>query len=584
MTILSVSRDRAQPVVFAGYVLLILGMTTVFFTRLTTLRRVRAAGLETASEVGADKPSPFKVVGLLIVALVATSAGGTAQDNSSGLPDSELASQLRDLPVQHDGRTMPLDTLAREATWKVTGKRIWQGIDPVELILGWSFHPEFWTQQAVVKMDSRALADEAGLAADSGFVSFADVADNQAVLTLMREARDRSQREEPLGPTLKAASELEGRLVGIQRFLNGTGIRAVPGGQAGAAWTAPPNAKSASDLVTLKQHLGQQAPAHYPAAQIMAREVSYNRVRANRIAWLLLVPASVLALVGYLRPHRLLAILTVATLTSAFGVMTWGLAVRWQIAGRIPASNMYESMLFLGWGVGLFATVAALLNRNRLLVLNATFMSALCMVLLDLLPMDGFIHPMPPVLTGTPWLAIHVPITMVSYSVFAIGVLIAHAQIVVGLVQPTNRDLVRRLNELLYLYIHIGSILLAAGILTGSIWAASSWGRYWGWDPKEVWSLIALLAYMAILHGRFDKLLGTFGTAAWSILAFLTVLMTYLGVNFILSAGLHSYGFGESSVTTWLILFTLAELLFLGIATTLHLRRSPTTATLPIAG
>ena len=79
------------------------------------------------------------------------------------------------------------------------------------------------------------------------------------------------------------------------------------------------------------------------------------------------------------------------------------------------------------------------------------------MLLLDLLPMDGFIHPMPPVLTGTPWLAIHVPITMISYSVFAIGVLIAHAQIIVDLVRPANRDLVRKLNELLYLYIHIGS-------------------------------------------------------------------------------------------------------------------------------
>ncbi len=310
----------------------------------------------------------------------------------------------------------------------------------------------------------------------------------------------------------------------------------------------------------------------------------YNRIRTTRIAWLLLLPASLLALIGYLRPHRLVDALTAATLIGAFGVMTWGLAIRWQIAGRIPASNMYESMLFLGWGVGLFAAVAALINRNRLLVLNAAFMSALCMVLLDLLPMDGFIHPMPPVLTGTPWLAIHVPITMVSYSVFAIGVLIAHAQILVGMIRPANQALVRKLQDLLYLYLHIGSILLAAGIFTGSIWAASSWGRYWGWDPKEVWSLIALLAYMAILHGRFDKMLGPFGTAAWSILAFLTVLMTYLGVNFILSAGLHSYGFGESSVTLWLILFAVAELLFLAASLGIHLRRPAARASLPIAG
>ena len=141
------------------------------------------------------------------------------------------------------------------------------------------------------------------------------------------------------------------------------------------------------------------------------------------------------------------------------------------------------------------------------------------------------------------------------------------------MIRPANQALVRKLQELLYIYLHIGSILLAAGILTGSIWAASSWGRYWGWDPKEVWSLVALLAYMALLPARFARLIGHFGTAAWSILAFLTILMTYQGVNFILSAGLHSYGFGDSAVTQWLVLFALAEIVFLGIATANHLRR-----------
>ncbi len=141
------------------------------------------------------------------------------------------------------------------------------------------------------------------------------------------------------------------------------------------------------------------------------------------------------------------------------------------------------------------------------------------------------------------------------------------------MVRPVHRDVVRKLSEILYLYLHVGSILLAAGILTGSIWAASSWGRYWGWDPKEVWSLIALLAYMAILHARSDKMIGAFGTAAWSILAFLSVLMTYLGVNFVLSAGLHSYGFGESPVAFWLLLFTVAEIVFLSAAAKAHHQR-----------
>jgi ABC-type transport system involved in cytochrome c biogenesis permease subunit len=185
------------------------------------------------------------------------------------------------------------------------------------------------------------------------------------------------------------------------------------------------------------------------------------------------------------------------------------------------------------------------------------------MLLTDLLPMDGFIHPIAPVLSGTPWLAIHVPIIMVGYSVLALWVIIAHMQIVFSALGARRADMVEKMADLNYWYMFIGSILLIAGILTGSIWAASSWGRYWGWDPKEVWSLVAFLAYMAIMHGRVDRILGRFGVAALSIVAFQTILMTYLGVNYVLGTGLHSYGFGNSPIVTWMAIVALAEIVFL---------------------
>ncbi len=248
---------------------------------------------------------------------------------------------------------------------------------------------------------------------------------------------------------------------------------------------------------------------------------------------------------------------------AGFAAMTWGIGLRWAVGGRIPAANMYESMLFLAWGVGLFAVIAFLFIRNKLLVVNATAGAAVTMALTDLLPMDGFIHPIAPVLSGTPWLAIHVPIIMVGYSVLALGVIIAHAQIVFGALGPKREELVEKMVDLNYWYMLVGSILLIAGILTGSIWAASSWGRYWGWDPKEVWSLVAFLAYMAIMHGRVDRILGRFGVAAASIIAFQTILMTYLGVNYVLGTGLHSYGFGNSPIVKWMAAIALAEIVFL---------------------
>jgi ABC-type transport system involved in cytochrome c biogenesis permease subunit len=246
--------------------------------------------------------------------------------------------------------------------------------------------------------------------------------------------------------------------------------------------------------------------------------------------------------------------------------MTWGIGMRWDAGERIPAANMYESLLFLGWGVGFFAVIAYAVMKNRTVVLNAAAMAALTMALTDLLPMDRFIHPIAPVLAGTPWLAIHVPIIMVGYAVLALGLVVAHMQIGFTAFGTGRGKLVEKLYELLYWYMHVGSIFLLAGILTGSVWAASSWGRYWGWDPKEVWSLVAFLAYMAILHLKVDKVIGIFGAAVLSILAFQTILMTYLGVNYVLNVGMHSYGMGDSPIVKWMLLAALVEIVFLVVA------------------
>jgi ABC-type transport system involved in cytochrome c biogenesis permease subunit len=198
-----------------------------------------------------------------------------------------------------------------------------------------------------------------------------------------------------------------------------------------------------------------------------------------------------------------------------------------------------------------------------MLVFNASAMSALVMLLLDRLPMDPFIRPMAPVLSGTPWLAIHVPIIMVSYSTFAIATFLAHMVLGARLFSTGRSEQAEKWSNLLYWYLLVGSILLIAGILTGSIWAASSWGRYWGWDPKEVWSLVAFLAYMAILHARSDGQIESFGVAVSSIAAFWTILMTYLGVNFVLGSGMHAYGAGSGNLVTIMTVIALAETLFI---------------------
>jgi cytochrome c-type biogenesis protein CcsB len=556
-TVLTVARDPGQPIVFAGYILLVLGMSVVLGTRIA--QRV-AATRRAAQEVRRVRRRAA-VVALPILMLVGSRA------DAAPVSDPALLDRLRAVPVQHDGRVMPLDTLAREAVWNITGRNDWAGTDPVALAVDWSVDPHRWAREPMVRVKGRDLIAAAGLDPGAGHVSFERLAGNQALLSLFDQARAAAQRERALPPALAQAQALEERLVWLQGFLSRATIRVIPD-PAGptARWGAPASFGSAADLLAAAAQgdaLSRPGPAPaFADAERIAVEIRSNRLRPSRIAWWLLAGATLASLLAW-RGRRGFDVAALAGLLAGFAVMTWGIAARWRFAGRIPASNMYESLLFLGWGVGLFALVALLVIRNRLVIFNASAMAALTMALTDLLPIDPFVHPMPPVLSGTPWLAIHVPIIMVSYSVLALGVLIAHMQIGLAIVAPRRHEVAFRMNDLLYWYLHVGSILLLAGILTGSIWAASSWGRYWGWDPKEVWSLVAFLAYVGILHGRFDRLIGPFGVAVLSIVAFWTILMTYLGVNFILTQGLHSYGFGGGSLVRWMIGVAIAEAFFL---------------------
>jgi len=550
-TVLSVSKDPGQRIVFAGYVTLVLGMIVVLFTRVSQARERAAMAAEMSS--GLSLPSMGRSA-LLVLALVPIA--GAARAEGAAPVDA-----LRHLPVQNDGRVMPLDTLARETVWSVTGSHAWKGEVPVATFTGWLFDPGIAAAAPVVKLGSADLAQAAGLEPSTTHASFQVLVGNPKVMQLMKAARQAEADEKPRVGVLKAAEKLEQRLLALNGVLEQDVVRPIPvPADRNARWNKP---ESVSHEALAALANGPR-PEGWPSPAAIDREVLYNRVNPGRLAWLVLLASLVVSIAAGARGSRFLDGTAFALLLAGFGTMTWGIGMRWAAAGRVPAANMYESMLFLAWGVGLFAIVGYALLRNRVVVLNAAVMSALTMALTDLLPIDRFIHPVAPVLAGTAWLAIHVPIIMVGYAVLALGLVVAHMQVAVTAFARGKAALAAKLYELLYWYMFVGSIFLLAGILTGSMWAASSWGRYWGWDPKEVWSLVAFLAYMAILHLKIDRVIGTFGVAVVSIAAFQTILMTYLGVNFVLSVGMHSYGgMGDSPVVKWMILVGLVEVAFL---------------------
>jgi ABC-type transport system involved in cytochrome c biogenesis permease subunit len=225
---------------------------------------------------------------------------------------------------------------------------------------------------------------------------------------------------------------------------------------------------------------------------------------------------------------------------------------------------MYESVIWVAFGTVLFALIFETIYRAGTFLLGAVPVAVASLILADSQPMilDRSIHPLVPVLRDNFWLTTHVLSITLSYAAFALALGVAH--VVLGRIIAGHRPA-----ETLYLYLYrtlqVGVLLLATGTILGGVWANYSWGRFWDWDPKETWALTALLGYLFLLHGRITGLWGGFGLAVGSVLAFLSVLMAWYGVNFVLGAGLHSYGFGTGGFSV-VFSFVGLELVFVLLA------------------
>ncbi len=569
-------------------------------------------------------------------------ADTTAKTVNAGptIPKSIDISPLRDLVVQSSGRYPPLDTVARNYVWRITGTETFRGHDAITILLSWTFNPAIWMDEPLIKIGSKELRGLLELPLDERVFSYNKLINHPKFLELHRE-RMQHRGEKQSNPLHNKIDEMSEKLVTLQSIFENRVIAPIPNSNdargtwfrialrsnEGAAFPGSPedawmkmrdafladdNTKFQVQTAQLKQGIGRFGGVYRPSPERIATELRFNKIQPFRTAWILMVAGAILSAIACSVRKGWFDFVAVLGLIAGFGVLSYGLYMRWQIAGHIPASNMYESLLFLSWGMGFFAISAMLFIRNRTVPLTASALGAVSLMLADILPMNSFIKPTPPVLLDTIWMSIHVPIIMVSYSVLALAMLIAHAQLFIMAFNPGAKKLIRSVDSFHYWYVHVGSLLLLVGIITGSMWAASSWGRYWGWDPKEVWSLIAFMAYMCVLHVRIDRektptwiyvlsiLIGVsvfalsmhylftpmgglspqamgivamvaivvilfivaegpFATAVKSIAAFWMIVMTYVGVNYVLGIGMHSYGFGTGAVARYMLIIGIVE-------------------------
>ena len=250
-----------------------------------------------------------------------------------------------------------------------------------------------------------------------------------------------------------------------------------------------------------------------------------------------------------------------------FFVHTLGLIARWFISGHAPWGDAYESMIYVAWatmGVGLLFA-----KKSDLTVASTAFVSSMILMIAHWNWMDPSIANLVPVLDSY-WLMIHVSVIVGSYGPFTLGMILGIVSLILMIfLTNKNKEIIKlKLKELTIineLSLTVGLIMLTIGNFLGGMWANESWGRYWGWDPKETWALISILIYAFVLHMRLiPKLRGNWLFNLMSIIAFASIMMTYFGVNFYL-VGLHSYASGDKVITPNFVYWSIVFVFVLGI-------------------
>jgi cytochrome c-type biogenesis protein CcsB len=493
-----------------------------------------------------------------------------------------------------------MDTFARETVRMVTGHETFEGQSSMAVLLDWAAHPQNWEEKQFILMDNLELKDLIGVPQDQRRVTPKFLVNHEGFIAFAKSCYTKQQRKVTLDAKEKEALAVFGRLQRYEDIKSGEALAVIPIadpqsqkwgslGDLNRAFHVDPkhvpegamtiarafadiladyDAKDAArfqvDCEGFRKVLAQVGGADYPTTAQLVREVQFNSVKPFQWAWIIHLTAAVLMGASLLFAFPGLFRVGALLFTAGIGISGYGFILRCVIAGRPPVTNMYESLIWVTFGMTVFALIFEWIFKSRYFALAGSILAVVGFVLADNVPtiLDPAIGPIEPVLRSNFWLTIHVLTITLSYAAFFLSMGVGHACLWTIWSEPGNKEKLKGQIQLLYRVVQVGVVLLAAGTILGGVWANYSWGRFWGWDPKETWALIALLGYVAILHGRLAGWLREVGFAIGVVAAFLGVLMAWYGVNFILGVGLHSYGFSKGGLP-YVIGFVVVEIIVL---------------------
>jgi cytochrome c-type biogenesis protein CcsB len=499
------------------------------------------------------------------------------------------------LVVQSNGgRMKPLSTLNREIVQKLSGKASMLGMTSDQLVLGMLSTPDVWKDVKMIKIQTPKLKQFLGVDEKEKYIAFSEVFKDGEYL-LAGEA-EKALQTKPIerGTYERDIIKIDEKLNIMYSVFNGSLLNIYP--KVKEAGSVEDNSKWFSPLDAIQNFTGQNKTAIETITRGLINAIVENKWEdANNFISMISVYQQRVGSDVMLSPSKIeaeiffndldiffkltlaymllgLVMLIVAfivifkpefkpkksttlffiILATLFSLHTFGMGYRWFLSGHAPWSNIYETLLYISWSA-VFAGV--IFFRRSLLALSAAVIIAgIFMFTAHLTDVDPQITNLVPVLKSY-WLTIHVSILTASYGFFGLGAILGYLTLIMFIFR-TNRphvdEIIKHVSAITEITLIIGLSAVTVGNFLGGVWANESWGRYWGWDPKETWAYVSIVVYAIVIHLRFIKSFNNpfvLGTAA--LLAFSSILMTYLGVNFYLS-GMHSYATGDPvPIPTW---------------------------------
>lgn len=467
---------------------------------------------------------------------------------------------LESLPLKDRGRLKPLDTLSRENNLYLTGKSSLFGTSPSSFFLALNIFKDSSVLK-IINIRSTDLRSQLNLDKKRTLFSL-DELERTEIMTSANLAMEVEKKNKNLLTPIQAAQiEAANQIWLLKSIQSGdilfTGLIYLDGDNKNGNQIAMQNLLSslssvqdegfainwakelmaASKTVSIdKQFLNQRSR--------MDLEVLYTKLKLFFWAGIIYFVISFLCFLPftqYVIPDKYLSYVLSIPLVMLFA----GFSIRVYITEFPPVTNMYGTMIWVAFGISTFSFILNFIYKDRLILGIMSLGAALLLLLTENIPLiiSPNMDPIVAVLRSSYWLTIHVLTVTISYAAFSMAMILGNIVIISEIYKKLSSETLKRFSHYAYRSIQLGILLLTAGIILGGVWADYSWGRFWGWDPKETWALIADLGFLAILHGRIAGWISPKNMLILSPATYILVIMAWFGVNFILATGLHSYGF-----------------------------------------